>query len=383
MEDKHRYLVITELFLPTKGGTAVWFGEVFRRLGGKDIHIVTADVTGAEEVDLSHPNTIHRLKLNRVAWLRPESLGMYARLFIKSLWLAMTNKFEAIHAIRSLPEGLVAWAVARLTSHPVIIYAHGEELTSWGNGLKFKTMCFTLHHADKVVANSDYTQEVLIRLGVDANKISIVYPGVDISRFRPDLPSDDLRKSIGLQAGQKLVLSVGRLSRRKGFDKVIHSLPLLKQQGFNVHYALIGIGEDHKYLTELAEEMGVREYVHLLGHVTSKDLPRWYNACDVFVMPNREINGDTEGFGMVFLEAAACGIPTIAGSGGGTGAAVLDGVTGLRVDGEKIVEVSSALVRVLSDRDYASILGKQGHDRAVADFGWEAVANKTAALLDV
>lgn len=74
-----RLLVLTELFLPTKGGTAVWAAEVYRRLGGKEIHIVTADVAGAAAVDATHPNTIHRLSLRRVAWLRPESLAMYAR----------------------------------------------------------------------------------------------------------------------------------------------------------------------------------------------------------------------------------------------------------------------------------------------------------------
>ena len=82
-----RLLVLTELFLPTKGGTAVWAAEVYKRLGGKEIHIVTADVPGAEAIDATHPNTIHRLNLRRVPWLRPESLAMYVRFFFKSLAL--------------------------------------------------------------------------------------------------------------------------------------------------------------------------------------------------------------------------------------------------------------------------------------------------------
>ena len=176
-EREHRYLAITELFLPTKGGTAIWFSEVFKYLGGKGIHIVTADVPGAAEVDAGHPNTIHRLNLRRVWWLRPESLGIYARLFFTSLWLAVTRRFEAIHAIRSLPEGLIAWAVARLTFRPVIVYAHGEELTGWGRGAKYKAMCFTLRHANKVVANSDNTRDELLRMGVDPEKITSHLPG--------------------------------------------------------------------------------------------------------------------------------------------------------------------------------------------------------------
>jgi len=379
-EREHRYLAITELFLPTKGGTAIWFSEVFKYLGGKGIHIVVADVPGATAVDAVHPNTIHRLDLRRVWWLRPESLGMYTRLFFTSLRLAVTRRFEAVHAIRSLPEGLVAWAVARMTFRPVIVYAHGEELTGWGSGAKYKAMCFTLRHADKVVANSDNTRDELLRMGVDPGRIAIIYPGVDIHCFYPGLPCDDLRQTLGWREGQKLVLSVGRLSRRKGFDTVIRCLPHLLQQGLDLQYVLIGIGEDYDYLAGLAAELGVSKRVHLLGHVSLEDLPRWYNACDVFVMPNRDINGDTEGFGMVYLEAAACSKPAIAGKAGGTGNAVIDGATGLRVNGERLEEVAAAIKRLMIDQEYASLLGRQAYTRVVSEFGWEAVARKTAAL---
>ena len=201
----NRLLVLTELFLPTKGGTAVWAAEVYRRLGGKEIHIVTADVPGAAAVDATHPNTIHRISLRRVAWLRPESLAMYARFFFKSLGLALTHRFDAIHAFRALPEGLVAWALARLTLRPVVIYAHGEELTTWGRGGKYKAMRFALRHADRVVANSEHTRDTLLQMGVDAARITIIYPGVDVAVFRPGLEVAGLRDSLGIRPDEKLV----------------------------------------------------------------------------------------------------------------------------------------------------------------------------------
>ena len=98
-------------------------------------------------------------------------------------------------------------------------------------------------------------------------------------------------------------------------------------------------------------------------------------------MPNREINGDTEGFGMVYLEAAACSKPAVAGKAGGTGNAVIDGTTGLRVNGERFEEVAAAIERLMTDREYASRLGRRGYTRAVTEFSWEAVARKTVALL--
>lgn len=241
-------------------------------------------------------------------------------------------------------------------------------------------MQFALRHADRVIANSEFTRDELIKLDVDPARIVLIYPGVDVARFRPALPCDDLRASLGLRSGQRLILSVGRLSRRKGFDMVVRSLPELAREGIDACYAVIGVGEDRAYLAELASELGVAERVHLLGHVSSDDLPRWYNACAVFAMPNREINGDTEGFGMVFIEAAACGKPAIAGQAGGTGAAVVDGQTGHRVDGSKMEGVAAALQQVLADPARMKATGSVALERARIEFDWDRVADKTRRL---
>ena len=366
---KTPFLMLTELFLPTKGGTAVSFDDDFRRLGGKEIHVITADVPGAADFDRTHPNAIHRLALKRVPWLKPESLLMYAKLFVTAARLALTHRFIAIFAGRVLPEGLVAWAIARLLGRPVLIYAHGEELTGWGRGRKFALMCSVFRHADAVLANSDFTRETLVGLlGVDPGRIVVVYPTVDEDRFRPGLPREDLRAEIGITDGQRLILSVGRLQRRKGFDSVIRALPLLREQHVDAHYAVVGIGADREYLQRLAAELGVSDRVHLLGHVSYEELPRWYAACDVFAMPNRDIDGDTEGFGLVFLEAASAGKPAVAGAAGGTGAAVVDGITGLRVDGEQLPEITRALTRLLGDPEEAERMGLNGRKRVLENF---------------
>ncbi len=375
-----RYLVLTELFLPTKGGTAVWAAEVYKRLGGKEIHIVTAAVTGAAEVDAVHPNAIHRLSLKRVRWLRPESLAMYARFSFTSLTLALTHRFEAIHAFRALPEGLVAWAVARLTHVPVVIYAHGEELTTWGTGGKYKAMRFALRHADKVIANSEHTRDTLLTMGIPAARIAVVYPGVDVSVFRPGLDISGLRESLGIRPDEKLVFSVGRLSRRKGFDQMIRAVAQLRAEDIPVRYVIAGIGEDADYLDGLIAEHHLTGVAHRVGAVSEADLPRWMNACDVFAMPNREINGDNEGFGMVFIEAAACGKPSLAGEAGGTGSAVLHNQTGLRVDGMSVDAVADGLRSLLTQSALASEFGRTALCRVGREFAWERVADKIRFL---
>lgn len=372
-----RFLVLTELFLPTKGGTAVWFDEVYRRLGDKGTHIVTAAVPGDVEHDRAHPNTVHRLRLKHSRWLRPASLRIYLSFFLKSLSLGLRHRFEAVHAGRVLPEGWVGWFVARLIRKPLVIYAHGEEITTWRHlPRRLKAMRFAYCHADLVIANSAFTQGELLKLGVSTERVRIIHPGVDLERFHPGYETADLRRCIGVGKGGKLILSVGRLSRRKGFDQVIQALPRLLQRGLDVHYAVIGIGEDEQYLQQLARERGVADRVHLLGHVAMEDLPRWYCAADVFAMPNREINGDTEGFGMVFVEAAACGTPSVAGLAGGAGAAVLDDETGLQVDGSSVEQVAEALRRLLTDTLLVKRLARQALDRARRELGWERVAER-------
>ena len=370
-------LLITELFLPTKGGTAVWFDEVYRRLGNKNIHILTASVPGSEEHDREHPNNVIRVDLQRVRWLKPESLLMYIRLLLHAFKICFSHKIQVIHAGRVLPEGLVAIIAGKIFSIKTVIYAHGEEITTWRQAAKFKAMSFAYRKADKVIANSEFTRDELLKLGVMAERICLVHPGVDIDTFRSGLETIKQRELIKLQAEQNLILSVGRLSRRKGFDQVIKSLPSLIDKGFDVHYAIVGLGEDLSYLKSLAESCGVTDRVHLLGHVEAADLPHWYNACDIFAMPNREINGDTEGFGLVFLEAAACGKTVLAGLSGGTGSAVIDGVSGLRIDGSVLASVESGLAKLLGDESVRTKLEQQGMLRARSEFSWAAVASRT------
>ena len=371
-----RILVLTELFLPTKGGTAVWFDEVYRRLGGKEIHIVTAHVPGCEDYDRDHPNSVHRLRLVRHPWLRPESAAMYMKLLFKSL-LLLRHRFEGVHAGRVLPEGLIGLIVARLARVPLVIYAHGEEITTWRQAAKLRAMSYTYRHADLVVANSSFTRTELLKLGVPASRITVVYPGVDTARFRPGLDGADLRSSTGICPSRKLVLSVGRLTRRKGFDQTLRAIARLRNQGHDIDYALIGVGDDRDYLRDIAGELDLGDRVHLLGDVPAEDLARWYNAADVFAMPNRAVGSDNEGFGIVFLEAAACGKPVVGGKDGGTGDAVVDGVTGYRVDGSSVDEIADALRRLLADSVLARRLGAHGYARALAEFSWERVAQKT------
>lgn len=373
-----RFLVITELFQPTKGGTAVWFDEVYRRMGGAGTHILTADVPGAEEHDRASPNTIHRLGLKRYPWLRPESLPVYLEFFLKTLSVGWRHPVTQIHAGRVLPEGLVAVRAGRLLRLPVVIYAHGEEITTWRQPRRVKAMREAYCGAQLVIANSEFTRGLLLDMGVQPERVVIINPGVDTERFRPGLDGSKLRASLGLKPEAKLILSVGRLSRRKGFDYVMQSVPELVRRGLDVHHAVIGKGEDAEYLASIRAASEMPERIHLLGGVSADDLPLWYAASDLFAMPNRDIGADTEGFGMVYIEAAACGRTSLTGMAGGTGSAVLDGETGLRCDGNSLPAVTEALFTLLDPTTgFGAACAARAETRAHRDFSWAAVMRQT------
>ncbi len=380
--EEMRLLVLTELFLPTKGGTAVWFDEVYRRLGGKGIHILTAQVPGSAEHDRGHPNCVHRLRLQRNPRLRPEALPLYARLFAEGLKTAFRHPIDAIHAGRVLPEGLVGLFLARFFRKPLVVYAHGEEITTWMPTRRGPAMRRVYLGADAIIVNSGFTRGLLLDLGIPEERLRLIHPGVDLGRFRPDGKVDGMKGTNQLHSGWPLLVSVGRLSERKGFDQCIRAVARLREEGKNVDYVLIGTGEDVTRLRALIESEGVGDRVHMLGHVPMDDLPCWYRRADLFLMPNRQVGEDTEGFGMVFIEAAACGTPSIAGRAGGTGSAVLSGKTGLQIDGESVEQLVEAIGSLLEDPAVLVKLGQQALERARKEFSWDQVAARTRQIHD-
>jgi phosphatidylinositol alpha-1,6-mannosyltransferase len=171
------------------------------------------------------------------------------------------------------------------------------------------------------------------------------------------------------------------MQRRKGQDKVIEALPRIKQAVPQVKYVMVGTGEVHESLIALARQLGVEDSVVFAGNILDQDLAAYYSACDVFLMPCREIDGDVEGFGIVYLEAGAAGKPVIGGKTGGTDDAIVDGVTGLRVDGTSCDEIADAAIRLLSTPHKAKEMGQNGRQRVETDFSWDGVVERTRRIV--
>jgi phosphatidylinositol alpha-1,6-mannosyltransferase len=266
---------------------------------------------------------------------------------------------------------------------PFIVFAYGNELLETIQK-KHKQAQEALRLANRVLAISRYTAGIAQEAGADPERIKIVWPGCDSDFFRPMVARNDLRRKVlGAQHRDRVILTVGNLVSRKGQDMVIRALPALCRRVPDLVYMIVGDGPYRGELEKLALDLGVRDRVVFAGQVSDEDLPDVYALCEVFILASREhLEGnDVEGFGMVLLEASACGKPVVGGRSGGVPDALVDGVTGLLVDPLNPEEITGALASVLTDHDLAAHLGEQGRLRVVQDFQWGRVSEYLLSTL--
>lgn len=242
---------------------------------------------------------------------------------------------------------------------PVVMYSHGEEWAAvkthagqqW---LKAK------RRADLVIVISSFTRQCAIDAGVDPKRIRLITNGVDTMRFSPGPPSSELRVRYGL-GDAPILLCLARLDERKGQDYLLRAMPQVLQAVPGARLAIVGSGADEVRLRSIAVEQGLGDEVVFTGAVPNDDVLAWYRTATLYIMPNRTTEtGDTEGFGLVFLEAGACGLPVIGGRAGGVPDAIVDGETGFLVDGRSAGDIASRCVQLLCDNDLRSRMGRAG-----------------------
>jgi phosphatidyl-myo-inositol dimannoside synthase len=267
----------------------------------------------------------------------------------------------------------------------MVCVAHGLEVTRRMPRLKRWWLERTLRRCHDLVAVSAFTRSAMAeRFGLDAARILVLPNGVDPDRFRPDADVSALRQRHAWDA-KRVILTLARVVERKGHDLVIRALPRIREQVPEVRYVIAGPddGGETDRLRGLAEELGVGHAVEFTGGLSADEIPLYYNACDVYVMPSREVTrtGDTEGFGITFLEANACGKPVIGGRSGGVVDALEDGVTGFLVDPADADDLANRVILLLSDPELASRMGRAGRARVLASYTWARIAAELASRL--
>lgn len=385
-------LIITSIFPPINGGSAVVYENLCRYAPKDSAFVLTCwrnYATGKKIENWKKQDEKAQYPIKRIELLRPLSIQSKSR--FHSLWLLMSydlpqkvkilyqvSQFVRAHKINVICIGELvsgSWlgvACRAFFGCKVINYIHGEEVTTTTTYLLYgRNRKFYLNQADAIVAVSQFTYQALIRLmNTDPKKIHIIENGVDINRFIPGAKDQNILNKHQLM-GKKILLTVGRLVKRKGIDKTLYALPKIIETIPDIHYLIVGTGEFRPQLNKIITELKLEQYVTFTDRIEDEDLVKYYQSCDLFLMPNRELaDNDTEGFGLVFLEANACEKAVIGGRAGGAVEAVQDNKTGLLVDGNKSDEISQAVITLLTDDKRRETMEKEGLKVAL-DAGWE------------
>jgi phosphatidylinositol alpha-1,6-mannosyltransferase len=371
-------LLVTENFPPRTGGSSRWFHELYRRLSPARFVVVAADAA-EDPGDRSGHMRVHRVPLSLATWSIKSLRGVlgYGRAIRRLLVLARDSGAGMIHCGRPVPEGVMALVIRAVTGRPYLCYVHGEELAIAASSRELTWLArHVLSRARGVIANSGNTARILgERWSVPPEKLRLMHPGVDTQRYVPARPDPEVRMRLGW-AGRRVVLTAGRLQRRKGQDNLIRALPEIRGLVPEALYAIVGDGEERGALEALAREVGVQDAVLFMGEVDDATLLLCYQQCELFALPNREVDGDFEGFGIVLIEAQACGKAVVAGASGGTAETMCPGVTGVLVDARSPGEIAAAVGDLLADPDRLARMGDAGRAWVVENFDWTVLARR-------
>jgi phosphatidylinositol alpha-1,6-mannosyltransferase len=371
-----RHLLVTNDFPPKTGGIQSYLWELWRRLPPEDVTVLTTPHAGAERFDAEQAFRVVRSR-EPVLLPNPVLVRHIRR-------LAAEVGARAVVLDPALPLGLVGPGLGL----PYAAVLHGAEVTVPGRLPASRTLLArVLSHASLLIAAGGYPEAEARRAarGGALPPIVQVPPGVDAVRFKP-LPAIEraaMRARLGLDPEAPLVVSVSRLVPRKGMDTLIDASAKLAARHPDLQVAIGGTGRDRGRLERRIEH--TKAPVRMLGWVADTDLAGLYACADVFVLCCRNRWGglEQEGFGIIFLEAAAAGVPSIAGNSGGAAEAVIDGVTGAVVGRPgDAAALADAIGALLDDPARARREGQAGRSRVEEVFSYDALATQLGAALE-
>lgn len=398
-----KILLIANNFPPVQGGSAVVYDAIARGAASRVTVLAPnssyADglpLIGWREHDRRAPYEITRLPLLRTRIEGPHR-GALARIAFLAHDISIRLRIMAMLVRRTRRGGIGAVCIGELVSSAWllellrrwsklrrVVYVHGEEITTRDSyDPDWRRRRRALACADTIIVVSHFTEAAVRKLveGHATPEIRLIENGVDYCRFANSTWRDDLAARYGLE-GRFVFVSVCRLLEKKGIDHAIRAFAALHREDSACRFLVVGTGPYAATLVAIAAEEGVADAVVFAGAVADADLADHYRLGDVFVMPNRALpSGDTEGFGLVFLEANAAGLPVIAGRDGGSGDAVTDGVNGLVIDGNAVEAIAAAMRRLRESPALRAEIAERGRaSAAAADWSIKARAFLAACL---
>ncbi|MBB6633109.1 glycosyltransferase family 4 protein [Cohnella thailandensis] len=375
---RRKVVLVTGVFPPGIGGMQNYYYNLSKHTKHK-LTVLASEYPGSAEFDREQSFPIERGE-----FLRGEGIdiGRWGSLF-RHVRRTLRREEPDVTLYGYVLIGVIGLLFHWFGGRRYIISTHGMDMLMFRRfpGLN-QLVKLILRKADGVLTNSEYTRNLVLEYGVDPRRISIVNPGVE-SLYDKAEPNPELVARHRLE-NKYVLLTVGRLVRRKGHDRVIEAMPAILKRIPNAVYLIVGDGPERERLAKLAKDIGVGEEVRFVGSVGgSERLNEYFNLANQFVMVARELKeGDAEGFGIVYLEAASACVPVIAGRSGGASEAVLDGLTGVLVDPESTSEIAEAVARLSGDAALRERLIRNGYRRAKTQFQHHALAEAFDAYVD-
>ena len=345
----NKILLFAPYFPPSIGGTQTLYYHLSNTLDPSKIVVVCQKCDGWQEFDKRQQFKIYRF--DRFSHID-------SRIFKEIIDIQRIIKKEQVKHIifGHINFCLTALILKFIYGREYYIYVHGEEIVKNFGGKYYQFFKWnSLRYAKGIIAVSDFTKKLV---EIYNPNVKIIYNAVNLTEFMPTPKSMDLIKKHNL-SDKLVLLTISRLEDRKGHDVVIATLPRLIKMYPNIKYLIGGTGKEENKLKQLVSQGNLDDYVEFLGKVPSDQLLDYFNLCDIFVMPVRNMHdGNTEGFGIVFLEANACGKPVIGGNVGGIPSAIQDGFNGFLIDANNEDALFNNVVKLLQDDSFRESMSK-------------------------
>ncbi|MFA6427435.1 MAG: glycosyltransferase family 4 protein [Candidatus Magasanikbacteria bacterium] len=364
-------LIVTLEYPPQVGGIATYVHEMALALDKDNVVVYAPKMKGDKDFDSGVPFKIIRKSpfFPRFLWPR------WLRLVFQIWHIVKKEKIEVMLINHVLPVGYVGWILKKIIHVPYVIVSHGTDvLLGTRNAWKIKMMRKVVRTSEQVVFNSESLRGRFLRVLPEfETKTCVVYPCPEPDFFvSPDQNElNSLRSSLALQ-GKKVMLTIARFDEGKGFPHLVRLLPKLLEREPHLVWVVIGDGKKKKEFLEEVQKRSLQNVVRYIGEVPHSQLKKYYYLADIFVLLTHPDEGREEGLGMVFLEAAAAGIPVVAGKSGGVDEAVLHTKTGLVIDiHQQAMAVDDGIILLLQDKEYANTLGVAAKERMKTEFVWK------------
>jgi glycosyltransferase involved in cell wall biosynthesis len=301
--------------------------------------------------------------------------------FLTSFFIATIKNIKAhdiLHCHWSIA-GLVGVMAGKLFKKKVVLMVHGAEVFVLGKNPVLK---FVLKHADCLISNSTFTRDKTHEVYSAKNSV-VIPPGVDINRFRPQARIANLRHNLNIASDEVFVLSIGKFIPRKGFEYLIEAFNYIVHQrnAKNIKLRIGGRGPLKSRYEQMIAQYSLGDFIGFLEYIKDEDMPSYYSEADIFVLPSIvDQRGDTEGLGVVFLEANACRTPVIGSKVGGIIDVIKDGVNGCHVKQKNALDLAEKIIKLSENANLREKMGENGRKIVEQHFNWDTI---TAKLVDI